>query len=337
VIATTPESLAAARELVEPAVEAALEGLHEACRLVSRYHFGYCDEAGRPLSGGGGKALRPALALLSAEAAGGSPEEGVPGAVAVELVHNFSLLHDDVMDGDAERRHRTSAWKAFGPAQAILAGDALLVAAYDVLLRCGSPHRIAGLERITTATAELIRGQGADLAFERRLDVTVTECLTMSAQKTAALLSAASAIGAELAGGDRELVSALAGYGEHLGLAFQAVDDLLGIWGSPQVTGKPVGSDLRQRKKSLPVVVALAAGNGIVEDLRTLLSAETLDEFHVARATELLERAGTRAWIQRLINQERRAALAALDRAPMPDGVRSQLTDIAEFVTTREH
>ncbi|MGH2718131.1 MAG: polyprenyl synthetase family protein [Actinomycetota bacterium] len=335
-IGTTPESLATARKTVEPALMAAVDRLHEASRRVSGYHLGWNDEEGNRTPGGGGKALRPALALLSAEAAGADREDGIPGAVAVELVHNFSLLHDDLMDRDAERRHRSSAWKAFGEPHAILAGDALLVLAYEVLLDSGSPYSVASVRRITTATAELIRGQGADLTFESRLDVSIGECLAMSSQKTAALLSAAAAIGAELAGASPGLTDALAAYGQHLGLAFQGVDDLLGIWGSPDATGKPVGSDLRQRKKSLPVVAALAAGDGIVEDLCLLLSHDTLGDGEVARGTELLEKAGTRAWVEELVARERRAALAELDRAGIPEPVHAQLTDIANFVTTRE-
>ncbi|HWD09967.1 MAG TPA: polyprenyl synthetase family protein [Actinomycetota bacterium] len=335
-IGTAPECLATAREAVEPALMAAVGRLHDASRLVSGYHLGWNDEEGRRTLGGGGKALRPALALLSAAAAGAGPESGIPGAVAVELVHNFSLLHDDVMDSDAERRHRTSAWMAFGVPHAVLAGDALMVLAYEVLLDSGSPHRVEAVRRVTTAASELIRGQGADLTFESRLDVSVGECLTMSAQKTAALLSAASAIGAELAGGGPELIAALAGFGLHLGLAFQGVDDLLGIWGSPQVTGKPVGNDLRQRKKSLPVVAALAAGNGIVDDLCVLLSLATLSDAEVARGTELLEKAGTRTWVEELVERERRAAIADLDRAAIPEEVRTQFIDIADFVTIRD-
>ncbi|HLI56463.1 MAG TPA: polyprenyl synthetase family protein [Actinomycetota bacterium] len=335
-IGTAPECLASARQTVEPALMAAVDRLHDASRLVTGYHLGWYDADGRRTLGAGGKALRPALALLSAEAAGGTLEEGIPGAVAVELVHNFSLLHDDVMDQDAERRHRTSTWKAFGEPHAILAGDALLVLAYEVLLECPSAHRVAAIRRVTAATAELIRGQGADLTFERRLDVSIGECLTMSAQKTAALLSAAAAIGAELAGADPQLTAALAGFGQHLGLAFQGVDDLLGIWGSPDVTGKPVGNDLRQRKKSLPVVAALAASNGVVDDLGMLLSLRVLGDREVALGTELLERAGTRAWVEDLVERERQAALAQLGGADIPESVRTQLSDIADFVTTRE-
>src|SRR5262249_55207275 len=181
---------------------------------------GWTEADGRPATGCSGKALRPALALLSAQAAGAPLEAGLPGAVAVELVHNFSLLHDDVMDGDAQRRHRPTVWAVWGVPTAILAGDAMLAAAQEVLLASGSAHGPQAALLLLQATRELIRGQHEDLAFERRRDVTVEECLRMAEGKTGALLAASAAIGAVLAGAPAEVVEALEGYGDHLGLAF---------------------------------------------------------------------------------------------------------------------
>lgn len=171
----------------------------------------------------------------------------MPGGVAVELVHNFSLLHDDLMDGDETRRHRATAWTVFGPAQAILVGDALATLGTEVLLDAAtaggaSPTDAARAVRLlTTATRRLIDGQAMDVAFEQRDSVTVAECLEMEGGKTAALLAAASAIGAVLAGADDRVSDALQRYGHHLGLAFQAVDDLLGIWGPPRSPASRTG------------------------------------------------------------------------------------------------
>ncbi len=206
--------------------------------------------------GGAGKALRPALALLSARAADAAAERAVPAAVAVELVHNFSLLHDDIMDGDTERRHRPTAWTVYGVGMAILAGDALLALAQDLLLEGQPPESVWASRCLSAAIQRLIAGQGADLAFERRGDVTVAECLDMAGDKTAALMACACSIGAVYVGGPAGMAKSLAGFGAYAGLAFQLTDDLLGIWGAPEVTGKPVRSDLRARKKSLPVVAA---------------------------------------------------------------------------------
>src|SRR5207247_4013625 len=140
-------------------------------------HLGFADADGAPASGDGGKAVRPALAFLSAEAVGAPAEIGLPGAVAVELVHNFSLLHDDVMDQDRERRHRPTAWALFGVGPAILAGDALLTLAHEVLVTAPTARGVETSRALARATAAMIAGQGEDLGFESRLDVTVQECL----------------------------------------------------------------------------------------------------------------------------------------------------------------
>src|SRR6201987_4606927 len=258
-----PEGVALARDLVSPAIEAAIGRLTPDVRVVAAYHFGFADAEGNPARGGSGKALRPALALLSARAAGAPPERGVTAAVAVELVHNWSLLHDDIMDGDTERRHRPTAWKVYGVGPAILAGDALLSLAQDILLEESGPQGAWASRCLSAAVQRLIAGQGADLAFERRDDVTLDECRQMAGDKTAALMAWASArrpcrggIGPICGGAPASLAMGLAGFGAHMGLAFQLTDDLLGIWGAPEITGKPVRADLRARKKSLPVVAA---------------------------------------------------------------------------------
>src|SRR6201988_4159677 len=255
-----PAGVAVARDLVGPATEAAINRLSPRVRRVAAYHYGLADAQGNPVRVGSGKALRPALALLSARAAGAAPERGVPAAAAVEFVHNWSLLHDDIMDGDTERRHRPTAWTVFGVGAAILAGDALLALAQDMLLEDGTPQGPWAARCLSAAGQRLIAGQGADLAFEKRDDVTLTECLEMAGNKTAALMACACSIGAVHLGAPPTLAMARAGCGAHVGQAFQPTSDLLGIWGAPEVTGKPVRADLRARKKSLPVVAALTSG-----------------------------------------------------------------------------
>jgi geranylgeranyl diphosphate synthase type I len=267
----TPAVLERARVLTLPVLRASIRRLEPSIARVAAYHLGWVDVEGRPVAGNGGKAIRPALAVLSAEAVGSDAEVALPGAVAVELVHNFSLLHDDLMDGDEERRHRPTSWKVFGPAMAILAGDALLALAEDVLLEAPAETGPRAARHLTEATDRLITGQAEDLSFEGRLDVSVHECLTMAGNKTGALLACSASIGSVLAGAPTEATEALSGFGHHLGLAFQAVDDLLGIWGEPGVTGKPAWSDLRQRKKSVPVAHALSSGGRVAERLAGLL------------------------------------------------------------------
>ncbi|TQF07763.1 polyprenyl synthetase family protein [Kitasatospora acidiphila] len=343
---SVPELLARGRTLCTPPLRSAVARLASPMDAVAAYHFGWTDQAGNPVAGDGGKAVRPALALLSAEAAGAPAPAGVPGGVAVELVHNFSLLHDDLMDGDETRRHRATAWTVFGPAQAILVGDALATLGTEVLLDAGrsgaatEADAARAVALITTATRKLIDGQAQDLSFEHRDAVTVAECLEMEGNKTGALLAAASAIGAVLAGADDRTSDALQRYGHHLGLAFQAVDDLLGIWGATEVTGKPHWGDLRQRKKSLPVAAALAEGGAASRRLAELLAdphgrGEESEEVLAGRAA-LIEQAGGRAWTQEEARRQHSTALAALDEVPMADEVRERFVALAEFVVVRE-
>ncbi|TDD32267.1 polyprenyl synthetase family protein [Actinomadura sp. KC06] len=332
-----PASMTDGRALVDRAMRASAERLDPWTRRVVAYHLGWTDEQGRPAAAGG-KALRPALALLSARAAGTPYETALPGAVAVEFVHAFSLLHDDIMDGDRTRRHRPAAWTVFGPSAAILGGDALLALSEELLLEEQTRGAHWAARALTAATQRLISGQALDLGFEQRDDVTLDECLTMAADKTGALLACACSIGAMLGEGPTRLVTALTGFGTEMGLAFQLVDDLLGIWGSPATTGKPVLADLRARKKSLPVVFALTAGTAASERLAELYALPGPQPEDVLREmARLVEAAGGREWAaaeadRRIASAEKRLADSGMD-----DHVRAEFRDIALFVTSRDH
>lgn len=336
--ATTAPVLDRYRSRLTSALCDAVERLDPASREQALYHLGLREPDGSP-GPGAGKAVRPALALLSAGAAGGTVEDGLAGAVAVELVHNFSLLHDDLMDGDTERRHRPTVWARWGPAAAILTGDALLALAQEVLLDAPSAHAAVAARLLTATVRELVRGQVEDVAFEGRAGVTVPECLAMAAGKTGALLATSSVIGAVLVGGTPGLRAALWSYGHELGIAFQLVDDLLGIWGDPAVTGKPVLSDLRTRKKSLPVAYALSSRGPAGRELARRLADRSNtadDEAHLRLLAALVEAAGGRD--RAAAEARRRAALAeaALARADVPDGPRAELVALARHLVDRD-
>lgn len=337
------QAVDASRALVEPAIRETVETLPGILRTAAGYHFGWWDADGTPVANpSSGKGLRPALVLLAAQAVGGLATDAVRPAVAIELVHNFSLIHDDVMDGDATRRHRPTVWKIYGVAQAILVGDALLTLAYDVLggldgppgtpaggWGAGAPtipvqadalssepggssrSRVAA-RMFGTAVGDLLHGQGDDLAFEHRDDVTVAECMAMARRKTGALLECACGLGALLGGGSAEQVARLRAYGADLGLAFQLTDDLLGIWGDTRITGKPVHSDLRSRKRSLPVVAALASGSPAATALRQAYAHEgDLDDADLARLAVAVDEAGGRDWC---VARAKELIARALDR-----------------------
>ena len=339
-----PGVLARSRRVINPAIAAAVDRLAPEIRHIAAYHLGWTDADGKPVDAPGGKGIRPTLAMLGAEAAWADSEVGVPGGVAVELVHNFSLIHDDIIDTDMERHHRPTVWSVFGVGPAIVAGDALQILAHQVLLESSPATGPAASALLADATAAMIAGQADDIAFEKRRDVTVKECTAMSAAKTGALLGCASSIGAVLAGAPDATVGALRDYGRHLGLAFQAVDDLLGIWGDPDRTGKPAGSDLRSRKKSMPIVSALEAGGAEADELRALILGPAdaggplaeLGQDEVERATYLVEACGGREWTAVRAKANLDAALGALERVRLSAIPHRDLADIAVFVVERE-
>jgi geranylgeranyl diphosphate synthase type I len=223
-------------------------------------------------------------------------------------------------------------WAAFGVPRAIVAGDALANLATVVLLEDASDHRLEAAQLLTEATALMIVGQADDMAFELREIVSIEECLKMEEGKTGALLSCAAAIGALLAGAPDDVVKALALFGQRIGLAFQAVDDVLGIWGEPATTGKPVGSDLLTHKKSLPVVVALARGG---PGLQSMLAGELIDA-DVAEAARAVEATGAREEVMAIVDRAYGEALEALDSVPLDPTAREELVAIARFVTERD-
>ncbi|GAB3301981.1 family 2 encapsulin nanocompartment cargo protein polyprenyl transferase [Parasphingorhabdus pacifica] len=326
------------RQTITPALRTAIDTLPPDMRHIAGYHFGWWDEHGEPTDGTGGKMLRPALVLLTAEAVGGTAVEAVPAAVAVELVHNFSLIHDDVIDADATRHHRPTAWSVFGGSAAILAGDALLTLASGVLAGSGHPASLPVTRLLNTAVQELIQGQIMDLAFEKRTDVDVAECQRMAQAKTATLMATSCELGSTFGSGNAEQTEELRSFGHKLGLAFQHVDDLLGIWGDPEHTGKPIYSDVSARKKNLPVVFALNSETRAGQQLATRYhddgAAQTPTELTATAA--LVEDAGGREWSQTQADQLLSEALDHLHAAG-PIARTTELDVLARLVAHRTH
>lgn len=287
-----PEVLDRCRALVRPALQEAVGRMHPWVGEMAAYAFGWCEVGGAPAVASGGKGVRQALAVLGAEAAGAPGRAGVPAAVAVELVHVFSLLHDDIMDADAARRGRPTVWKAYGTGPAVLAGDALFALAVETLADSGAD----AVRRLSAALSDLVRGQADDLLFATRPwrgpeRVRPHEYRAMAEHKTGALLGCAAALGALLGGAPPAEVAALDRAGRHLGIAFQIVDDVLGVWGDPLVTGKPVHGDLRERKKTFPVLAALDSPSPAAARLARLLESDG----PLPEMADLVEECGGRA------------------------------------------
>ncbi len=332
--------LAWSRGLVDPALRAAVDRLPESVGRIAGYHFGWRDENGVPVDGcgTGGKSIRPALVLLAAKAVGGTPEQALPAACAAELVHNFSLLHDDVMDRDLTRRHRPTSWTVFGSSAAILTGDALLTLAFHVLADAERSEVATGMRMLSPVLYDLVDGQCADISFEQRADVDLAECVRMAAGKTGALLGGACGLGATFGGGEPAQVDRLRRFGEHVGLAFQFVDDLLGIWGDPEVTGKAVYSDLVNRKKSLPVVATLTSGTPAGDELAGLyFRDDELTDGELERAAALIESAGGRAWAEERSREHLELALSCLCDIGLDRTGAAELGALARLAVHRDH
>ncbi|MFR9794127.1 polyprenyl synthetase family protein [Streptomyces sp. MB22_4] len=328
-----PEVLAHCAALVRPALRKAVGRLHPWTAEMAAYSLGWCEVGGTPATAPGGKGVRQALAVLGARAAGADGRAGIPAAVAVELVHTFSLLHDDIMDGDATRRRRPAVWKAYGTGPAVLAGDALFALAVETL--AAVPQSTRALRLLSATLADLVRGQADDLLFTGRPytgpdRVTAEEYRAMAEAKTGALLGCACALGAVLGGADDDTTGALDRAGRHLGIAFQLVDDVLGIWGDPAVTGKPAGGDLRERKKTYPVLAALDSPAA-----RAL--PELLDSPARARETaELIEAAGGRTAALTEARTHTAAARTLLTQAPLAAEAAGDLLTVLDFLVGRE-
>ena len=313
--------------------------------LLQGYHLGWTDRYGSPAVGGSsqGKALRPTLCLFACEAVRSSFDRAIPAAAALELIHNFSLLHDDIQDQDLERRHQPTAWSLWGVPRALVAGDAMHSTGDLAALRAGEQGvsagvvlRVSGI--LTDSYLAMIEGQCLDLQFESRTDITTGEYLHMIACKTGALIRCGLETGALLAGGDEPTVRAFATFGDGLGRAFQIRDDYLGIWGDEATLGKATGNDIRRRKKSYPVVFALErAAGAALNDLQRIYGQEELEEDDVQRVLAILDEVRAREHSQEVTEAAANRALDALAPVALPDWARTEAEELVDFLARREY
>ncbi|PRX44932.1 geranylgeranyl pyrophosphate synthase [Prauserella shujinwangii] len=320
-------------------MRAAFEGLPPELGQPSAYTLGAAGPDCHRITGTNGKLLRPTLTLLCAQAAGGRLPDAVPGAVAVQLAHDFSLVHDDIMNADSTRRERRSGSDPCGPGRAVLAGDLLHTLATRTLARVETPRAGAALRVLIDAVMALLRGQAADLAHERVTEISEERARQAATDRTAELIGAACRIGAVLAGvpprGRRAL--AFHRYGVTLGMAVQLVDDIVGLWGRPASTGSPVWSGLARRRRSLPVVHALRAPHPAADELRRHGAALLREDS--AAVAELVEQAGGREWAETEARHNVHDAVRIVDGLDAAEPYRAALKDVAwsvlEALSTR--
>jgi geranylgeranyl diphosphate synthase type I len=282
-------------------------------RVLLRYPFGWVDEHNRPYNQVTGKRIRPLLLLLCSETVQGDWHDALPAAAAVEILHNFSLLHDDIQDDSPTRHGRPTVWKIWGRPNAINAGDALFALSYSALSRVNVEPTVAlkVWEIFNRTNLQLTRGQHLDMRFEKQEIVSVAEYVSMISGKSAALVSACSQMGALIGAPDEQLAAHYARFGLSLGIAFQIRDDILGIWGDPQVTGKSAATDILSRKKSLPVLYGLAESQRLTD----LYRSEPFGEAQVSEAVNVLNEVQAHDYALEQETSYYRQAVQALEQA----------------------
>ena len=288
----------------------------------------------------GGKKIRPSLAVLSCQAVGGKSEYALKTAAAIELIHTFSLIHDDIMDKDDMRRGQPSVHVLWGEPMAILAGDTLFSKAFEMVIR--TKINDASYKRVNEALAVVVdscikicEGQACDMSFEEKFDVKESEYMNMIYKKTAALIAAATKAGAIMGGGTPEQVEALSEYGRLIGLAFQIQDDYLDVVSDAESLGKPVGSDIVEGKMTLMVVKALAeASPQDKETLITILKENNPER--VDEAISIFEKYDSIKYTHDLALDNVRKAKELLDILDDSEA-KDALLLIADFVLQRQH
>ena len=336
-----PDLCTSYHDAIRTELENTIDSSPPALSSILRYHMGWEDENGCVCEGASGKLIRPTLCLLSCRAVGGDTSQVMPAAAAIELVHNFSLIHDDIVDGSDERHHRPAMWRLWGEPLAINAGDAMFTLAYLALLRLrerGIGHDMVytAIEMLSKACLQLCEGQQLDIEYENRLDVTVEDYLGMAARKTAALLAVSSSLGAYLGKADRSVVNFFHLFGSELGMAFQIRDDIMGIWGSEESTGK-TADDIAQKKKTLPVVYGLQhSADARRERLLGLYSQETINGTDIDEVKMILEGAGARDYAENLAKKHNHGALAQLEASGLDSSAREPLLELADFLLNRD-
>ncbi len=311
---------------------------------MMQYHLGWLDEHLQPTESGGGKLVRPMLTLLTNRTLGGTDEQALPLAAGIQLLHDFSLVHDDIEDNSAMRRGRPTIWKLWGQAHGINAGDGMFTLAHRALHRLSDvgvpPQRVLRILREFEETIlRLCEGQYLDIAAEGSIDISETSYLRLIKGKTAALTAAAAGLGARVASDDDTQIEALWEFGEALGLAFQMQDDLLDIWGDPAVTGKPFAADLLQRKMSLPVIHALAhASPADREQFEAVYRQAEVTRADLQNLLDILDRTGSWAYVEQLAEGEYARAMTALNRVvPVNYDALEDLRSLAQSLLRRVH
>lgn len=328
-----------------PYIEEELKSLFDNRNLflydMIRYHLGWINSQGDNINNNSGKKLRATLCLLACESLNGDFRKALPLAAAIELIHNYSLVHDDIQDDDKQRRHRPTVWSLWGKPQAINVGSALKVLASLSVAKLrghdiSSDKQVEVFEILDNSCLKMIEGQFLDINFENLSDITIENYLEMIEKKTSALIEGALKIGAVL-----NIKSSKLGpferFGRYLGLAFQIRDDILGIWGNNTKTGKPQGNDIRKRKKTLPIVFYLQVSNKkIKERLLKIYSKKRISERNIDYIMSLLNDIGAKRFCEEKSIEYYKLALDEIKNLPILSDKVSHFKEISRFLIKRD-
>ena len=305
-------------------------------RMMS-YHLGWIDEQGNPLTGGGREGIRSTLCLMACEAAGGDPAKAMPAAAAIELAHNFYLIHDDVQDGNPQRDNRASVWWHWGPAQAINAGDGMHALARLSLFRLKEKGLsddliFRGIQFLDEACLKLCEGHYLDISYQESITITVNSYFTMIEGKAGALVEGAMKLGALVASQDDALIEAMGLCGKKLGMASQVREDILDTWSPTSPDSPPVGKILN-KKKTLPVLYAIETGKlSDKRELGEIYFKRVLEPQDVGKMVAVLDRVGAREYCQGVLTQLYQEALESLDSSGLSPEATQGIREAAQYM-----
>lgn len=285
----------------------------------------------------GGKRMRPILTLMACELFGQKKEAGLNAALAIEIFHNFSLIHDDIMDEAPLRRNLPTVHSKWNQNIAILAGDVLLVKAYEYLANCPTKH-VPDLLRLFNKTArEVCEGQQMDMDFESRTDVSIPEYIEMIRLKTSVLLGCALEMGAIIAEADERDRKALYDFGVHIGIAFQIQDDILDLYADPEKFGKQVGGDVISNKKTLLNLKAWELASVEEKNKLQVLHTESDQKKKVQLTTEIYDSIDVKSFCENEMQEHYALAFSSLDKVSTSEDSKTGLRQLAEFLFKRDH
>ena len=307
-----------------------------------RYHLGFQKISGETCQKSHGKLIRPILCLLCCQATEGEFSQVIPAAASLELIHNFSLIHDDIQDNSHKRRQRPTVWKLWGKEHAINAGDAMFAMSYLELLKLQDNNTsdkkiVRSIRLLSEACLNICEGQYLDMLYESNCNISTENYLTMIMKKTAGLIAACTALGASFGTEDDEVINYFYMFGRDLGMAYQIADDILGIWGAEAKTGKSAKIDIFKKKKTFPVVYSLNNSTGPDQkELKQFYSHKNTESHDVIRIVEILNTLGAQAYSQKIARQYYKKALSRLETIDIEQSRRAPIISMVNLLMGRD-